>query len=131
MIDVDGPGADRLPTTVEAFRQGVAAGWHHGGQIFVWRRGETIADLGLGRKRRDEALRRDAQMIWLSATKPVGAVAIAQLWERGLLELDDPVARHLPEFGARGKESITLRHVLTHTGGFPTAPMSAVASRCR
>lgn len=118
MSEIDGPGADRLPTTVAAFNEGVAAGWHHGGQIFVSLAGETVADLGLGRRRRDEPLDRDAQMIWLSATKPVAAVAIAQLWERGLLELDDPVARHVPEFAARGKGGITLRHVLTHTSGF-------------
>jgi CubicO group peptidase (beta-lactamase class C family) len=56
-------------------------------------------------------------MLWLSSTKPVTAVAVAQLWERGRLELDDPVARHVPEFAANGKERITLRHLLTHTGG--------------
>ncbi len=56
--------------------------------------------------------------IWLSSTKPIAAVAIAQLWERGLLALDDPVARHVPAFAAQGKDRITLRHVLTHTGGF-------------
>jgi CubicO group peptidase (beta-lactamase class C family) len=57
-------------------------------------------------------------MLWLSAGKPVSAVAVAQLWERGLLELDDPVARHIPEFAAGGKDAITIRHILTHTAGF-------------
>ena len=38
---------------------------------------------------------------------------------RGLLQLDDPVCRHLPEFGVGGKDAVTIRHVLTHTGGFP------------
>lgn len=61
---------------------------------------------------------RDTLMLWLSSTKPVAAVALAQLCERGLLELDDPIARHVPEFGERGKHGITLRHALTHTGGF-------------
>jgi CubicO group peptidase (beta-lactamase class C family) len=37
--------------------------------------------------------------------------------ERGRLLLDDPVTRHLPEFGANGKERITVRHLLTHTSG--------------
>src|SRR5207237_9637854 len=37
------------------------------------------------------------------------------------LELDDPVARHIPEFGKNGKDKVTIRHVLTHTGGFPHA----------
>ena len=50
------------------------------------------------------------------------AVAMAQLWERGLLELDDRVVRFIPEFGQMGKEPITIRHILTHTGGFRAAP---------
>ena len=56
-------------------------------------------------------------MLWLSSGKPLAAVAIAQLWERELLRLDDPVARHLPEFAPGGKEAITVRHLLTHTSG--------------
>ncbi|MGE5579127.1 MAG: N-acetylmuramic acid 6-phosphate etherase [Bacillota bacterium] len=39
--------------------------------------------------------------------------------ERGLFRLDDTVATFIPEFGAGGKETITLRHLLTHTSGLP------------
>jgi CubicO group peptidase (beta-lactamase class C family) len=56
-------------------------------------------------------------MLWLSSTKPVTAFCIAQLWERGRLELDHPVARHIPEFAAHGKDGVTVRHLLTHTAG--------------
>jgi CubicO group peptidase (beta-lactamase class C family) len=42
--------------------------------------------------------------------------------QRGLVHLDDPVARYLPEFGRYGKERITLRHVLTHRAGIPRIP---------
>lgn len=59
-----------------------------------------------------------ASIAWLSAGKPLTAVALARLWEAGQLDLDDPVARWIPAFAERGKQSITLRHVLTHTGGF-------------
>jgi CubicO group peptidase (beta-lactamase class C family) len=97
---------------------GIAAGLHLGGQLYVSRRGEVVADLAVGESRPGRALRRDELMLWLSSTKPVAAVAIAQLWERGALGLDDPVARHIPEFAAGGKQGITLRHLLTHTGGF-------------
>ena len=34
-----------------------------------------------------------------------------------------PVAEVWPEFGAHGKEQITLRHVLTHTAGVPALPV--------
>jgi CubicO group peptidase (beta-lactamase class C family) len=60
----------------------------------------------------------DVVIPWLSAGKLLTATAVAQLWEQGKLGLDDTVVRWVPAFADRGKESITLRHVLTHTGGF-------------
>ena len=108
---------DRLPRTREAIEAGIGEGLHLGAQIYVALRGEAVADAALGEDRPGEALTRGHLMLWLSSTKPLTAIAIAQLWERGLLELDDPVARHVPEFAAHGKGGITLRHLLTHTGG--------------
>jgi len=63
-------------------------------------------------------MRSDTLLPWFSCTKPVTAIAVAQLWERGRIDLDEPVATHVPEFAAGGKAGVTLRHVLTHTGGF-------------
>lgn len=55
-----------------------------------------------------------------SLTKPIVTGALIQhLAERGLLDVDDPVIKHLPEFGSHGKRAITIRHLLTHTGGLP------------
>ncbi|NLU70164.1 serine hydrolase domain-containing protein [Streptomyces sp. HNM0574] len=54
-----------------------------------------------------------------SLTKLFTAVAVLQQTERGTLRLDDPAARHVPEFGAAGKERLTLRQLLTHTSGLP------------
>jgi len=108
---------DRLPRTRRALEEGLDEGLHLGAQLSVSLRGETVGDAALGENRPGETLRPDHLMLWLSSTKPVAAVAVAQLWERGLLELDDPVARHLPEFAAEGKGGITLRHLLTHTAG--------------
>jgi CubicO group peptidase (beta-lactamase class C family) len=106
-----------LPGTFAALEAGRAAGLHLGAQLYVSLRGEVVADGALGDNVPDEPLTRDHLLVWLSSTKPVTAVCVAQLWERGLLELDDPVARHLPEFAAHGKGGITLRHLLTHTAG--------------
>ncbi|HTQ81434.1 MAG TPA: serine hydrolase domain-containing protein [Thermoanaerobaculia bacterium] len=107
----------RLPRTRRALEEGLDEGLHLGAQLHVALRGETAADVALGENRPGEPLRPDHLMLWLSSTKPVAAVAMAQLWEQGRLDLDDPVARHLPEFAAQGKEGITLRHLLTHTAG--------------
>jgi CubicO group peptidase (beta-lactamase class C family) len=115
-VPVDGE-LSRLPRTIAELAAGISARLHLGGQICVLRDGETVADAAFGEVEAGTPMRRDQWMLWLSATKPVTALAIAQLWERGALGLDDPVARHLPEFGSGGKERITLRHLLTHTSG--------------
>ena len=52
-----------------------------------------------------------------SVTKLFTSLATVQLIEEGRVRLHDPVARHLPEFAAGGKDEVTVRHLLTHTSG--------------
>jgi CubicO group peptidase (beta-lactamase class C family) len=106
-----------LSRTLQLLETGIDEGLHLGGQLYVEQAGLAIADLAFGLAREGESMTPEHLMPWLSAGKPVAAVAVAQLWERGLLDLDDAVARHIPEFAAGGKEAVTLRHLLTHTGG--------------
>lgn len=61
---------------------------------------------------------RDSLPIWMSAGKPIAAIAIAQLLEKHTLNLDDRVAQHIPNFAQHGKDPITIRHLLLHTAGF-------------
>jgi CubicO group peptidase (beta-lactamase class C family) len=108
---------DALPATREELERGVRAGLHLGGQVYVSRAGALVADAAFGEARPGEPMTRRHGMLWLSSTKPLAALAIVGLWESGRLELDDPVARHLPEFAAGGKQDVTVRHLLTHTAG--------------
>ena len=53
-----------------------------------------------------------------SITKAVATATAAMLCvERGLFQLDDPIAKHLPEFAGEGRDTITIRHLLLHTSG--------------
>jgi len=53
-----------------------------------------------------------------SLTKPIAtAGSIMALIEEGRLRLRDPVAQHWPEFGANGKDKVTIRQLLTHSSG--------------
>ncbi|PRX50559.1 CubicO group peptidase (beta-lactamase class C family) [Prauserella shujinwangii] len=59
-----------------------------------------------------------------SISKLFTSIAVMQLAERGRLDVTAPVARYLPEFGVHGKESITVRQLLTHTSGLePFLPL--------
>ncbi len=105
------------PRAVDVLVDGIERGLHPGALLYVSVDGKAVADLGVGEARAGTPMTPDSMIIWWSMTKPSVAVSIAQQWERGALELDDPVVRHLPEFGVHGKEIITLRHLLTHTAG--------------
>jgi CubicO group peptidase (beta-lactamase class C family) len=56
-----------------------------------------------------------------SLTKPVFAHVVLQLTDGGYLSLDTPLSEYLPNYVPRDKRAstITARHVLSHTGGFP------------
>ena len=99
-----------------------------GASLYFLHEGKTIAaehfgviDLKDGRE-----VDRDTIYHWASITKTFTAVAVLQLRDRGLLSLDDPVVRYLPEirkvhnpYGSM--EDITLRHLITHSSGFRAA----------
>ncbi|HUB18574.1 MAG TPA: serine hydrolase domain-containing protein [Acidobacteriaceae bacterium] len=47
------------------------------------------------------------------------ATAVMQLYQHGDFRFDDPVAKYLPAFAAKGKQDITIRELLTHYSGLP------------
>lgn len=109
---------DALPKTKQRIEAGIAQGLHPGAQVCVWRGDACVADAGLGEARPGVPMLPETMTLWLSAGKPITAIAIAQQVEAGAIELTDPVAEYVPEFAANGKEAVTIRDVLTHTGGF-------------
>ena len=113
-VGIDRLGLELAVQHLERLRK---EGMHRGVQLFVARHGITVLDVALGEARPSVPLNVSSVMLWFSATKPLTSVAVAQQVERGLLGLDDPVKKYIPEFG-NGKESCTVRHILTHTGGF-------------
>lgn len=62
---------------------------------------------------------RDTLTLVFSVTKGVSAICAHMLVERGELDLNAPVAKYWPEFGAEGKEATTVRDVLSHRTGLP------------
>jgi len=60
---------------------------------------------------------------WASCTKTFTGIAIMQLRDRGLLSLNDPLIKYIPELAAVHDpfgpiSQITIRHVMSHSGGF-------------
>lgn len=92
--------------------------------------GETVLDLWAGTSDKDaeQPWHTDTIANLFSCTKTFTAVTALQLVEEGKLELDVPVARYWPEFAAAGKESITLRQLLSHRAGLPAIRESMPAA---
>lgn len=82
----------------------------------------VLAEGGAGHLDWASSPRPTRRTIWdlASLTKVVGTTtALAQLVERGAVSLDSAVQRYVPEWTGPGKESVTVRHLLTHTSGLP------------
>src|SRR5205814_523182 len=108
-------------------KQHIADGRYAGAQIALARHGELAlfrcyGSMSTEAGAADVTDRTLFQMF--SQTKVFTSAALWTLVEEGKVSFMDPVAYHLPEFAARGKGSITLHQVMTHTGGFPSADIT-------
>ncbi len=83
-------------------------------QLRVYARGRIVFD-------ESHRCQPESLFFLFSAGKPLVALGVHLLAQRGELALDDPVAKFWPEFGRHGKQGITIRHVLRHRGGLPVA----------
>ncbi|RIW32485.1 class A beta-lactamase-related serine hydrolase [Bacillus salacetis] len=87
---------------------------------------EIIYSKGFGHSRthpEKKPIDGDTLMSIQSISKNFMALSLMKLAENGLINLDDPVVRHLPYFRTKDKQQsdiITIRHILTHTAGFPS-----------
>lgn len=65
----------------------------------------------------------ETRYVAFSASKAIVSAAVLQLLGEGSIQLADRVCEYIPEFKANGKHEVTIEHLLSHTAGFPTAPM--------
>ncbi len=116
------------PAAVQAlealFHRQIADGRHPGAGLAVYRHGQLAVDLWGGRADDASGKPVDAGTMFIlySSTKPLAAACLHILWERGQLNWDDKVADYWPGFAKHRKDTVTIRHVLTHRGGFPETP---------
>jgi CubicO group peptidase (beta-lactamase class C family) len=96
-----------------------------GSSFYVVRDGRTVVADHLGEQDAEANVPVDARTIyhWASVTKTMTGIAIMQLRDRGLLTLDDPIVRHVPELSRvhnpfRDTGAITIRQLMSHSAGF-------------
>jgi CubicO group peptidase (beta-lactamase class C family) len=117
---------------VSLYRTGV----HPALQLCLRRDGEVVVDRAIGHARGNgpgdgaeaaKVLATTATPFCIySTSKAVTALTVHTLIERGDLALDDPIARHIPEYARHGKGEITIGHVLAHRAGVASLPGEAL-----
>lgn len=126
-----GMSAERLEKLTAATQEFVDEGQFPGVLTMVARDGKIVHVSAVGQRgvEDDRPLTEDPLFRIYSMTKPITAVAAMMLYQEGAFQLDDPVAKFLPEFselevmaedGTRvpAEKTMTMRHLLTHTAGF-------------
>lgn len=92
-----------------------------GAAVAVMIEGTLVVDLWAGwtDRARTRAWRRDTLVDVFSVGKPMAALCLLMLVERGQVDLDAPVADYWSEFQAAGKGGVTVRMLLAHRAGLP------------
>jgi len=118
---VQGHCDERFAPIRDLFEESFARGEELGAAIAFCLDGRMVVDLWGGH--RDPARTRpwtaDTLVNTYSTTKGMTAICAHRLVERGLLDLDAPVARYWPEFAAKGKGDIPVHWLLSHRAGLP------------
>jgi CubicO group peptidase (beta-lactamase class C family) len=107
----------RLRVLVDRVRADVEHGPLPSAQVAVARRGRLVASQSFG------GVSNSTRYVLQSAGRPVLATVAWKLMSDGLVDLDERVGDIIPEFATNGKDVVTVRQVLTHTAGFPMAPL--------
>jgi len=118
---VHGTCAPEFSQVAEAFTENFAKYSEVGAAVAIHVDGRPVVDLwgGLADKETGRPWEEDTMVVVFSATKGMAATCMHMLAERGLLNFDEPVAKYWPEFGANGKEGITVAMALSHQAGVP------------
>ena len=109
----------------EALQSLIGSGPEIGLQVAAYLEGELVVDAWAGTA--DPATGRlvdgDTLFMLSSTSKGVTATCAAVLADRGALDYDRPMAAYWPEFGARGKDHVTVREVIAQRSGIPQTPV--------
>jgi CubicO group peptidase (beta-lactamase class C family) len=109
----------------ESIDQLVESGVERSVQVAVYRNAELVVDAvaGVADPATGRPVTSGTPFYTFSVGKGATSAVAHLLAERGLFDYDTPVMELWPEFGAHGKHTVTVRHVLTHSAGVPGIPL--------
>jgi len=110
----------------KAIDEMVESGSERGLQVAVYHHGRQVVDAvaGIADPATGRVYTSDTPVYCYSVVKAAASTLVHMLVERGKFGYDTPVAELWPEFAAKGKDKVTVRHVLNHTAGVPGIPLT-------
>ncbi len=116
---VQGKADPRFGGLRDELQRQLDSGEELGASIAVVEHGKPVVDLwgGFRETKRTSPWVSDTIVNVWSITKTVTSLAALMLVDRGVLDLDAPVADYWPEFAQNGKSGITVKQVMSHTAG--------------
>ncbi|MGI9598110.1 MAG: serine hydrolase domain-containing protein, partial [Acidimicrobiales bacterium] len=119
MAQIDGTMDPRFDVLGDLLSGSLDAGTDLGASVAVTVDGEMVVDIwgGHADQARTAQWRSDTITNVWSTTKTMTSLSALVLVDRGLLDVYRPVSAYWPEFAANGKESIEIRHLMSHTSG--------------
>lgn len=118
---IDGQCDARFEPVREAFAENFATRGEVGAAVCVVVEDVVVVDLwgGWTDGTRTSRWQRDTLVNIFSVGKAMAALCAVRLAGDGLLDFEAPVAHYWPEFAAAGKETVTVRELLSHQAGLP------------
>ena len=128
MAEIHGRCDERFGSLREALARNLDSGEELGASIVLDLDGDILIDIWGGFRDQDRTVPWTEDTItnvW-STTKTVTSLAALMLVDRGELDVDAPVAKYWPEFGANGKDGVLVRHVMSYASGVSGLDQPAV-----
>jgi len=113
--------AAKLDKQLDDYLKAAHEVWKFHGAALVAKDGKVILKKGYGMANIGLGVPNSPEMKFQigSITKQFTAAAVLKLEEKGLLDLNDPITKHLSDYPAESGDKITIHHLLSHTSGIP------------
>ena len=120
-MEIHGHCDDRFSGVLKAFENNFENNGDIGACFAATLEGEYVVDIWACHqdKAKTRPWQEDTIINVYSTTKTMTFIVALMLADRGELDLNAPVVKYWPEFGANGKEQVLVKHFLSHSAGLP------------
>jgi len=120
-MKIDGYCDERFISVKHIFEKNFDLGVEVGASFAVSLNGELVVDIwgGFSDSAKTKPWEKDTIVNVFSTTKVMTALCIHLLVDKGVIDVDAPVAKYWPEFAQATKENILVKHLMSHSAGLP------------